>query len=159
VATDNHELEFRRAMGAFATGVAVVSAAADARLYGVTVNSLTSVSLSPRLLLWSLGDRSQRYEVFANAAVWGVTILGADEEALARRFANVSTSAIDTNETLSGFAAPVLQAGIAHFACRTHERIQAGDHLILVGEVGSFRAEPGAGLTFFRGRYGAIDDV
>lgn len=157
---DDQELAFRSAMGAFATGVTVVTArAADGCVHGMTVNSLTSVSLSPRLLLWCLGDRSRRYSVFAAAPLWGVTILGDNDEALARRFANVDTSLVGSNETLSGFDAPVLRAGIAHFACRTHQKIQSGDHLIIIGEVGPFRVEPGAGLTFFRGRYGAARDT
>ena len=78
---------FRRVMGAFATGVTVVSASgAGGRMAGITVNSLTSVSLNPRLLLWCLGDQSERYDFFATADLWGVTVLGAEDEELARRF-------------------------------------------------------------------------
>ena len=91
----DQEQEYRRAMGAFATGVTVVSAArSDGSLSGMTVNSLTSVSLRPRLLLWCLGDQSERYDVFAGAEHWGVTVLGADDEALARRFARARCPAI-----------------------------------------------------------------
>jgi 3-hydroxy-9,10-secoandrosta-1,3,5(10)-triene-9,17-dione monooxygenase reductase component len=161
VDTENdQELAFRRAMGAFATGVSVVTAAdAAGRIHGMTVNSLTSVSLSPRLVLWCLGDRSQRYAVFAEAPVWGVTILGGDDEALARRFANVNTSVVGSDETLAGFDAPLLRAGIAHLSCRTHQRVGGGDHLIIIGEVETFRVGSGSGLTFFRGRYGAAADL
>ncbi|MBK8544603.1 MAG: flavin reductase family protein [Caulobacteraceae bacterium] len=66
-------------MGAFATGVTVVTAAdAKGAWSGMTVNSLTSVSLAPRLLLWCLGDRSARFAPFAEAETWGVTVLGDD---------------------------------------------------------------------------------
>jgi 3-hydroxy-9,10-secoandrosta-1,3,5(10)-triene-9,17-dione monooxygenase reductase component len=157
---DDQELAFRRAMGAFATGVTVVTAAdAEGRIHGMTVNSLTSVSLSPRLVLWCLGDRARRYSVFSEAQSWGVTILGAGDEALARRFANVNTSVVGSDETAAGFDAPLLRAGIAHLACKTHQRVRGGDHLIIMGEVEAFRVRPGASLTFFRGRYGAVDDV
>ncbi|HRO04155.1 MAG TPA: flavin reductase family protein, partial [Terricaulis sp.] len=54
--------------------------------------------------------------------------------------------------------APVLRAGVAHFACRTHARHEGGDHLIIVGEVIGFRTEPGPALTFYRGQYGRADD-
>ncbi len=65
-------------MGAFATGVTVVTAQGpDGVLSGMTVNSMTSVSLAPRLLLWCLGDGSERYSIFAEADVWGVTVLRA----------------------------------------------------------------------------------
>ncbi len=99
-------------MGAFATGVTVVTAAgADGRMAGITVNSLTSVSLEPRLVLWCLGDQSERYDVFAAAEAWGVTVLGADDEALARRFRarRQQTVAPDEAELFAG--APVLRRG------------------------------------------------
>ena len=150
---------FRRVMSAFATGVTVVSAArADGRLSGVTVNSLTSVSLRPRLLLWCLGDQSARYDVFAQAPSWGVSILGAADEALALRFARAETESIQPEEADSFAGAPVLKAGIAHLSCTTYERRVAGDHLIIIGEVRDLRAASGDALTFYRGRYGRADD-
>lgn len=153
------EQVFRNAMGAFATGVTVVSAARDGgRMSGITVNSLTSVSLKPRLLLWCLGDQSERYDVFAEADLWGVTVLGAADEALAHRFARAETETIAPYEAELFAGAPVLRAGVAHFACRTHDRRLAGDHLIIVGEATDFRVRPGAALTFFRGRYGRAED-
>lgn len=153
------EQAFRRAMGAFATGVTVVSASrADGALSGITVNSMTSVSLKPRLLLWCLGDASARYDIFAAADVWGVTMLGADEEALAVRFTRAETESIAAAEAEMFCGAPVLKAGMAHLSCRTHERRVAGDHLIIIGEVIDFRARSGAALTFYRGRYGCIED-
>ena len=150
---------FRRAMGAFATGVTVVSAARPGgRMSGMTVNSLTSVSLQPRLLLWCLGDESERYSVFAEAEIWGVAVLAAAEEALALRFARAETETIFPEEAEQFGGAPVLKAGVAHMACRTFERRKAGDHLIIIGEVLDVRAKPGAALTFFRGAYGRADD-
>lgn len=153
------ERSFRRAMGAYATGVTVVSAArADGRMSGITVNSLTSVSLEPRLLLWCLGEASERYDVFAEAELWGVTVLGAEDERLALRFARAETETIAAAEAERLAGAPLLKAGLAHFACRTHERRVAGDHLIIIGEVLDFRAKPGAALSFYRGAYGRITD-
>jgi 3-hydroxy-9,10-secoandrosta-1,3,5(10)-triene-9,17-dione monooxygenase reductase component len=149
------EQAFRRAMGAFATGVTVVSAArSDGRMSGITVNSLTSVSLNPKLLLWCLGDQSERYDIFAEAQHWGVTVLGADQEALARRFAQAEFETISEAESARLGGVPILDTGIAHFACATRDRIRGGDHLIIIGEVLDMRVKPGAGLTFFRGRYG-----
>ncbi len=153
------EQAFRRAMSAFATGVTVVSAARDeGRMSGITVNSMTSVSLRPRLMLWCLGDRSERYDVFATADAWAVTVLGADEEALAVRFARAERETIEPDEAEMFAGVPVLRAGVAQIACRTHDRRVAGDHLIIIGEVMDFRVKPGAALTFFRGLYGSVDD-
>ena len=149
---------FRRAMSAFATGVTVVTAAKeDGACVGITVNSLTSVSLKPRLMLWCLGDRSARYETFATARDWGVTVLGADEEALARRFASAENEIMAPGEAETFAGVPVLRAGVAHFACRTHQTQQMGDHLIIAGEVVDLRSSAAPALTFFRGRYGRIE--
>lgn len=149
------DIAYRRAMGAFATGVAVISAArGGGRVSGLTVNSLTSVSLKPPLLLWCLGNGCERYDLFATAPLWGVSILGVGDEALARRFARLHTETIEPEDGDALLDAPVLRAGVAHFACRTHARHEGGDHLIIVGDVIGFRTEPGAALTFFRGQYG-----
>jgi flavin reductase (DIM6/NTAB) family NADH-FMN oxidoreductase RutF len=149
----------RRVMSAFATGVTVVTAAsAKGRLSGITVNSLTSVSLAPPLLLWCLGDQSERYSVFSKADVWGLTVLGADDEALAVRLARAGTESIAAEESESFAGVPILKAGIAHVACRTYDRRQAGDHLIIIGEALAMRVKPGAALSFYRGAYGRIED-
>jgi flavin reductase (DIM6/NTAB) family NADH-FMN oxidoreductase RutF len=153
------EQAFRRAMSAFVTGVTVVSAARNGGgMSGITVNSLTSVSLKPRLLLWCLGDQSERYDVFAEAEHWGVSVLGAEHEALAIRFSRAEKETIEPEEAETFAGAPVLRVGVTHLACRTHDRRVAGDHLIIVGEVTDFRVKPGAALTFFRGLYGRLDD-
>lgn len=146
-------------MGAFATGATVVSAArADGCISGITVNSLTSVSLRPRLILWCLGDQSERYEHFAEADAWGVTVLGADEAALARRFARAEQESIAPEEAETFAGAPVLKgAGVAHLSCLTHDRTIAGDHLIIIGEVRAYRVADGDGLLFFRGQYGRAE--
>jgi len=150
---------FRRTMSAFATGVTVVSAAgAEGRMAGITVNSLTSVSLNPRLLLWCLGDASERYDFFAGAETWGLTVLGAEDEGVARRFARAETEVIAPGEAEMFDGVPVLQTGVAQIACRTHDRRSAGDHLIIIGEVLDLRVKPGAALTFYRGSYGLAED-
>ncbi|MCX7357478.1 MAG: flavin reductase family protein [Alphaproteobacteria bacterium] len=151
------EQAYRRAMGAFTTGVTVVTAADGAGAWsGMTVNSLTSVSLTPRLLLWCLGARSARYAPFAEADTWGVTVLGADAEATARRFAQAATQDLRGGEAEALAGVNVLRGGLAQLACRTHDRVQAGDHLIIIGEVLDVRVRDGAALTFFRGGYGEI---
>lgn len=147
---------FRRALGAFATGVTVISTArANGGYSGITVNSFTSVSLKPRLVLWCLGDQSERYDHFAEANAWGVTFLGAGERDVALRFANSKREELSEDEIVSFGGAPVLKnVGVAQLACVTHDKRIAGDHLIVIGEVREFRVHAGDALTFFRGRYG-----
>src|SRR5882757_2925181 len=83
--------DFRNALGTYATGVTVITAAAaDGRPYGLTCNSFASVSLNPPLVLWSLVIFSQSMSVFQNASHFAVNVLGASQQALAVRFATPS---------------------------------------------------------------------
>src|ERR1700749_4634891 len=79
--------DFRNALGTFATGVTIITAmAADGKPYGLTCNSFASVSLTPPLVLWSLGSFSQGLPIFQNASHFAVNVLGASQEALAPKF-------------------------------------------------------------------------
>src|SRR5213082_2794726 len=83
--------DFRRALGTYATGVTVITAAdAGGKPHGLTCNSFASVSLNPPLVLWSLGMFSQRLAVFQNASHFAVNVLGASQQALAKKFAKSS---------------------------------------------------------------------
>jgi flavin reductase (DIM6/NTAB) family NADH-FMN oxidoreductase RutF len=145
---------YRRTLGAFATGVCVVTAPAQGKVAAITINSFTSVSLTPRLVLWCLDDRSDRYRLFAEADQFAISVLGAEQEAVSSRFARAGgfwAEAQDLTD-LSGVAA--ITGALAGLACRAVERRTLGDHLVIVGEVFGFSARPGDGLTYFRGRYG-----
>ncbi|KAF0179221.1 MAG: flavin reductase family protein [Hyphomonadaceae bacterium] len=148
------EQDYRRALGAFATGVALITADAPGGPAGLVVNSFTSVSLTPRLVLWCLGDRSDRFATFSVAERWGVSILADSHQALSARFAQQGSTASQDNvfERLAG--APVVDGAIARFVCSTRDRLTMGDHLVIVGAVEAFDTQSGDALTYFRGRYG-----
>lgn len=147
--------DYRRALGAFATGVAVVTTA-DGRggAVGITINSFTSVSLEPPLVLWCLDDASDRRDPFVTTERFAVNILGADEAALSDRFARGEEYRLGPDE-LDPEAAdpPRLRHALARLTCTVRERIQLGDHLVLIGEVVGFDSDEGDGLLYFRGRY------
>src|SRR5438270_10649276 len=83
--------DFRSALGSYATGVTIITAAtADGKPYGLTCNSFASVSLNPPLVLWSLGMFSQGMSTFQNATHFAINVLGASQQALANRFAKSS---------------------------------------------------------------------
>ncbi len=146
---------YRSALGCFATGVAVVSVAHGGSIIGLTVNSFTSVSLSPPLLLWCLDEGADRYAAFAAASVFGVSVLGGDQQALSHRFAGAGPIALGPDEAEIGAeGAPLLARALARFACRAVERRVWGDHLVILGETLTFDSAAGDGLTYFRGRYG-----
>jgi flavin reductase (DIM6/NTAB) family NADH-FMN oxidoreductase RutF len=148
--------DFRNALGTYATGVTIITAAApNGKPYGLTCNSFASVSLNPPLVLWSLGMFSQGLTIFQNASHFTVNILGASQQALATRFAKPSEDKFAGVEWTPGLGnAPILADGVANFQCRAADRYYGGDHVIFLGAVEAYaynRQEP---LLFARGGYG-----
>lgn len=152
--------EFRRILGHLATGVAVVSAAdpqsGDPR--GLTANAVASVSLDPPLVLACVERTADTHACIERAGAFAVSILGADDEALARRFADYPS-----DRKFSGAAyrsevtgAPVLDEALAWVDCRVWASYDGGDHTIFVGEVLAGDAGDGSPLLYFRGGYGRI---
>ena len=150
---------FRSALGSFPTGVAVVTTAASAEHHlGITVNSFTSVSLDPPLVLWCMDKKSDRYHAFTNARSYTVSILGTEHREVSSRLATQGGHSLDgiaLKPTTLG--PPALADALAIFECEAEAVHQAGDHAILIGRVIHFaRAEAGEPLVFFRGKYGAL---
>jgi 3-hydroxy-9,10-secoandrosta-1,3,5(10)-triene-9,17-dione monooxygenase reductase component len=147
--------ELRNTLGMFATGVTVVTVrAADQTPIGITVNSFSSVSLDPPLVLWSLAKTSRTLEVFTTEEHWAVNILSEDQEAISNRFASSEEDKFAGTRTEDGIGGvPLLTGCVARLQCRTVFRYEGGDHIILVGEVlASERAERPP-LVFHGGRY------
>lgn len=153
---------YRAALGAFATGVAVVSARGpDGRASGLTVNSFTSVSLDPPLVLWCLGDKSDSWDLFSTCEAFAISILPAEAEALAMRFAGKGDQSLVETECApldGGSGAPALRGALTRLDCRVERRVPAGDHLVLIGEVLAWDSRPGPALTYHRGAFGRIGD-
>ncbi|HEY2071551.1 MAG TPA: flavin reductase family protein [Rhizomicrobium sp.] len=150
---------FRRALGAFPTGVAVVTALAEGGgVMGITVNSFTSVSLDPPLVLWCLDRKSDRFRTFVEARHHTISILGTAHEEVSSRLARQGAHSLDGIPLLDTTAGPpALEDALAIFECERHAVHEAGDHAILIGQVLRFaRREAGAPLVFFQGRYGAL---
>jgi len=147
-------LALRRAMGRFATGVAVVTALDDAgQPVGITVNSLASVSLDPPLLLWSIDRRSTSWPTFRDAASFAVNVLAADGGALCRRFSRRESDRFAGVPWRRGpLGLPLLHGSLSQLACRVWARYPGGDHEIIVGEVLSAEGRDGEPLLFHQGR-------
>jgi flavin reductase (DIM6/NTAB) family NADH-FMN oxidoreductase RutF len=146
---------YRRALGAFTTGVAVVTAEDGEGALGLTINSFTSVSLDPPLVLWCLGDASDRRHLFAEASHFVINILAAEDQAHSERFSRGAHRMGPDELDRADSGAPRLKGALASFDCETHDRIEMGDHLVIVGRVTGFTVREGDALTFFRGRYGS----
>ncbi|MEA2881525.1 MAG: hypothetical protein QOH32_781 [Bradyrhizobium sp.] len=148
--------DFRNALGSYATGVTIITAAdADGKPVGLTCNSFTSVSLNPPLVLWSLVIYSQSMSAFQSASHFAVNVLGASQQDLAAKFAVSSVDKFAGVKWTPGLGrAPILADSVANFQCRTADRYYGGDHVIFLGAVEAYaynRQEP---LLFARGGYG-----
>lgn len=148
--------EFRASLGMFATGVTIVTARTDAGdLVGLTANSFNSVSLSPPLVLWSLGRAAGSLAVFSNGGHYAINVLAADQQALAERFATRGADRwTGVGYTTGPSGAPVLDGSAASFECFNRSQYAEGDHVIFVGEVErcSHRANASP-LLFHGGRF------
>lgn len=151
----------RRVCGLFVTGVTVITTGDGDRADGATVNSFTSVSLEPPLVLFCLHKQSRLHELLGSSGSFAVNFLSGRQEALARAFANRSTANFtEVSHYQCGAGVPVLSEALAFLACRVVDEFPGGDHAIILGEVVEVgvprhRREP---LIFFEGALGALEE-
>ncbi len=145
--------EFRTALGMFATGVTIVTArTADGTLVGLTANSFNSVSLEPPLVLWSLSHSAASMPAFQAGSHYAINILGADQQALAMRFAAKGVDRFADVDFVEGVGgAPLLAGAAASFECFNRSRYDEGDHVIFVGEVERCAHREGASPLLYHG--------
>jgi len=148
----------RNALGAFATGVTIVTTrSAEGANIGLTANSFSSVSLDPPMVLWSLAKTSSSIEAFRHAGHFAVHVLAADQDDLSGRFASKGIDKFAGLELERGPAdIPLLAGCTARFECRTSFQYEGGDHVIFVGEVVNLTHSARPPLIFHGGRYGMV---
>ena len=148
-------LELRKALGAFVTGVTIVTTVDDSGTpRGFTANSFTSVSLEPPLLLVCLAKSASSYPVFSETQQFAVNILAEHQREASHTFASKIPdrfAQVDWRAGASG--SPVLPDSAAWFDCRMHETVDAGDHIILIGQVIAFDHSSANPLGYCRGSY------
>lgn len=146
---------FRRALSCFATGVAVVTALdRNGEKVGITINSFSSVSLDPPLVLWSIAEDSQNYDTFTQADDFAVHVLASGQEELVDRFAQRDYDQFDGIQCREGIGGvPVLPDWAACFECTTEHIYPGGDHNIVVGRVHRFAARDAEPLVLHRSEY------
>lgn len=149
----------RDALGRFATGVTVVTAMAGDGPAGITVNSFTSVSLQPPLVLWCAARASSRHDLFVRAPAWSVHVLSAGQLDLCLRFSRGGAGFEGLEEALTPEGVPALQGCAARFDCVPHACHDGGDHSILLGHVRRVTlAGPGhRPLVFAGGHFGRFE--
>lgn len=147
--------ELRAAFGSYMTGVTVVTAKSDDGSHvGFTANSFTSVSLDPPLLLICPGKHLKSFEVFKKTSHFAINILAEDQEDVSNRFASSKGDRFgQTKWKEDQFGSPIIDGVAAHFSCSLFQCIDAGDHIILIGQVESFGNNPPKGLGYASSGY------
>ncbi|GLS23217.1 flavin reductase [Labrys miyagiensis] len=150
----------RRAFGTFVTGVTVITTReADGTPRGMTANSFTSVSLDPPLLLVCVGKSASSFQAFSAAPSFAVNLLHEGQVGVSGVFASKAADKFQTvTHDRVHTGAPILTDSLTWFDCSVHDRVDAGDHVILIGEVRAFGTSPSAPLGFCRGRYASVKD-
>ncbi len=152
----NHR-RLRDALGYFGTGVTIVTAASDNGVAAITVNSFSSVSLEPALVLWSIDRHSSRFEDFSTTDNYAIHILNADQESLCMEVARNPQRLDDKSMQTNTYGVPVLDKCLARFDCTREALYKAGDHCIILGRVKQASLfEESAPLAFYRGRTGTF---
>ncbi|MDC0738559.1 flavin reductase family protein [Cognatishimia sp. SS12] len=150
---------FRDALGAFGTGVTVVTVATETGPLGMTANSFSSLSLDPPLILWAPAKNSLRLPHFQAAEHFAIHVLHSSQRAVAKAFAAQGDSfdLVDWEENAEGV--PVLQDCLCSFECRRVAEYEGGDHLIHVGQVARVRHHSGRPLIFAQGGFGKFSPI
>lgn len=156
--------EFRDALGLFPTGVAVVTTVdAEGQPHGITVNSFTSVSLDPPLVLVSVARTSRNFDLFNVTTHFAINLLREEQRAISNAFASqtVADRFGQVTHRPGHGNAPLIDAHLVGFECETYARHDAGDHILLIGKVVklSLVADlPPKPLLYFRGQYRELSE-
>lgn len=143
---------FRAAMGKFATGVTIITTEVDQKVYGMTANAFMSVSLNPKLIVVSIGEKATMNQNLQRTDHFAVSVLNAQQEDLSAYFAGQIKEERNIDfDTLNGL--PVIPNALANITCKMYDSVVAGDHTLYIGEVTDLRIQDGEPLAFFEGKY------
>jgi len=156
--------ELRKAMGAFATGVTIITVDLDGEVHGMTANAFTSVSLDPMLVLVCVDHTTRTHAHLHEKKRFGINVLCEDQRAISDYYAR-SERVHERAEAEAGarfdrtsHGTPILHGALAYLECRLQSAEQAGDHSIFIAEVEDVVVGTGNPLLFFRGKYRTVGD-
>src|SRR5580765_8999774 len=157
-------LEFRQAMGCFATGVTIITVDLEGEVHGMTANAFASVSLDLMLVLVCVDHTTRTHAHLHAKKRFGINVLCEDQRAISEYYARAERTH-ENAEAEAGarfertkHGTPVLQGSLAYLECRLDSAQVAGDHTIFIAEVEDVVVREGEPLLFFRGKYRKVGD-
>src|SRR4051812_12604974 len=149
--------QFRTAMGKFATGVTVIATDLEGDVHGMTANAFMSVSLDPKLVVISIGEKARILEKIKQSKTFSVNILAADQQELSMIFAGQLKEHREVEfDRLDG--KPVLKGAVAQIACEVSAEHVEGDHTLFIGKVTDIHLEDAEPLLFYNGKYRSLTE-
>jgi flavin reductase (DIM6/NTAB) family NADH-FMN oxidoreductase RutF len=156
---DEERARLRTLMAHFATGVSVVAARHGPLLAGMTANAIATISIDPPILMASIAGRAETHGAIIGSHAFSVSVLTADQQALAECFAQPTTALkltrfCDATWHEAETGSPILEGALAYFDCRLTERHAVGDHTMFLGEiVAAGYRDDAAPLLWYGSRY------
>ena len=126
---------FKKTLSTFATGITVVATKNNAILYGKTINSFSSLSLYPPLVLFSLDKKSTKLKIFKESKTVSINILSNKQEMISNNFAKKNPNWKEIEYDFLKNGNPVIKNCVSNLNCRVIDRIKKGDHIIFVCKV------------------------
>ncbi len=159
--SDVNSASLRKALGYFGTGVCVVTAMQETEHVAMTINSFSSVSLEPALILWSIRNESRLLDTFVSGDTFNISILAEDQVDLSNRCARGGRNPLLDHEYEMGCnGQPVLVGALTTFECLKWSAIPAGDHITIFGEVTHLHHnDKGKPLMFYSGSYSYLQKM
>lgn len=152
--------QYKEALSRFASGVTVVTVAEAGSQHGMTASAFASVSVEPPRILVCLDKASRTNELLASLKKFAVNILAAGQEDLARAFAQTGEKPFSEIGYATGETGAVLLEGtLGWIECALFDRIDAGDHHVVIGEVLACEARSGEPLLYFARGYRSLKEI
>ena len=126
---------FKKTLSAFATGITIVATKYNSILYGKTINSFSSLSLSPPLVLFSLDNKSSKLNIFKNSETITINILSKKQRLISNNFATKNPDWKDIEYELLQNGNPIIKNCVSNLDCKIIDKIKKGDHLIFICQV------------------------
>lgn len=151
---------FKQIMGSYPTGVTIITTLSENNIpVGLTANSFASVSLDPLMVLWSIDRKVSSFEIFCNTGHFAVHVLASDQAEACWAFAGKEPDRFSkVNWTLSENKLPIISGVLGVMECQTSQKIDAGDHVILIGEVLSLSKQEKKPMLYYSRNVGPIPD-
>ncbi|OLS38517.1 flavin reductase family protein [Bacillus sp. MRMR6] len=146
---------FRSAMGKFATGITVVTTEVDGEAHEMTANAFMSVSLNPKMVQVSIDKRAKILNLIQQSKKFAISFLSEAQESESMRFAGqLKDDQVYSFERFGEL--PVIKDALANIVCTVYKEVEAGDHILFIGEVTDLQVSKGNPLLYFEGKYSRL---